>query len=103
LTFTALEADLPLLYFFWFYSGFWGGGRGLSGDKTNHQGQEKSKQAFRALACFFTALDTALMADRRLFTVLFYLKKSNNSKQKRDVPAVCDGVGRGAMGCGYLT
>jgi hypothetical protein len=55
------------------------------------------------LACFFTALDTALMAVRRLFTVLFYLKKSNNSKQKRDVPAVCDGVGRGALGRGYLT
>jgi len=74
-------------------------------DKTNHQGQEKSKPglAFRVMACFFAALDTALMADRRLFTVLFYLKKSNNSKQKRDVPAVCDGVGRGVKGCGYLT
>jgi len=45
------------------------------------------------MACFFAALDTALMADRRLFTVLFYLKKSNNSKQKRDVPAVCVSVG----------
>ena len=74
-------------------------------DKTNHQGQEKSNPglAFRVMACFFAALDTDLMADRRLFTVLFYLKKSNNSKQKRDVPAVCDGVGRGVQACGYLT
>jgi len=31
LAFTALEADLPLLCFFWFYSGFWGGGRGFGG------------------------------------------------------------------------
>jgi len=38
LAFTALEADLPLLCFFWFFS-LWGGGRGLSVDKTNHQGQ----------------------------------------------------------------
>jgi len=38
LTFTALKADLPLLCFFWF-SSLWGGGRGLSVDKTNHQGQ----------------------------------------------------------------
>jgi hypothetical protein len=61
LTFTALEADLPLLCFFWF-SSLWGGGRGLSVDKTNHQGQEKSKSglAFRVMACFFAALDTAL-------------------------------------------
>lgn len=73
--------------------------------KQTIKGSKKAKPGigFSVMTCFFTALDTALIADRRLFTVLFYLKKSKNSKQKRDVPAVCDGVGRGALGCGYLT
>jgi len=48
----------------------------------------------------FCSSCTIGMAGRRLFPVLFYLKKSNNSKQNRDGPDAWVSVGGLS---GYLT
>jgi len=55
------------------------------------KGSKKANQdwLFVRWLAYLLRLIPLWMADSRLFTVLFYLKKSNNSKQKRDVPAVC--------------